>query len=211
VETVAVLGSAALGESAFQVTLGRPPGFSFEAGQVIRVYAGKEGRDYSLTGSPSAGALQLLVRRIQGGAVSPALVGLPPGAAVVFSGPHGVFTLRPSERSVVMVGTGVGIAPFLSMVRGGASGFTFLHGARSADELFYRRELEAAAARYVACLSRQSLPGCFSGRVTDWARADLPAGPFDFYLCGRREMVRDMILLVDQRYPGSRVYTEIFF
>ncbi len=216
-EAVALLQSTALGESAFELRLGRPPGFSFQPGQSIRVYAGDEGRDYSLTGASSAGDLRLLVRRIQGGAVSPALVGLRPGAAVRFSGPHGVFTLTPSSpqeprRPVVLVGTGVGIAPFLSMVRSGASGFTFLHGARSEEELFYRKELETAAARYVPCLSRRHAPGCFPGRVTEWARAELPSGvAFDFYLCGGRRMVRDMIVLIDERLPGSRVFTEIFY
>lgn len=210
-QSTRLLGHRALSESAFEVRLERPAGFSFEAGQSIRVFAGNEGRDYSLAGSPSDPGLVLVVRRMAGGAVSPALVSAAPGAAFDFTGPHGVFTLKPSERPVVLVGTGVGIAPFLSMARGGAGGFTLLHGARSADELFYRKELEAAAARYAPCLSRQTSAGCFSGRVTEWARGNLPPGSCDFYFCGSRLMVRDMILLVDERFPGSRVYTEIFY
>lgn len=206
-----VLRCAPLSESAFEIELERPRDFSFEAGQSIRVYIGGEGRDYSLAGSPSAQTLLLVVRRIAGGAVSPALADAAPGSLFDFTGPHGVFTFRPSPRPVVLVATGIGIAPFLSMVRRGTVGFTLLHGARSADELFHRRELETAAARYVPCLSRQASPGCFDGRVTAWARDHLPPGTFDFYLCGGRQMARDMILLVDERFPGSRVYTEIFF
>ena len=206
-----LLGRTALSESAFELRIDRPAGFSFQAGQSIRLYTGDEGRDYSLAGYPSAPTLLLVVRRIQGGAVSPALAAAEPGSPLDLTGPHGVFTLKPSPRPVVLVGTGVGIAPFLSMTRGGAAGFTLLHGARSSDELFYRKELGAAAARYVPCLSRQGSEGCFSGRVTQWARAHLTPGAFDFYLCGGRAMVRDMILLVDEWFPGSRVYTEIFF
>jgi benzoate/toluate 1,2-dioxygenase reductase subunit len=206
-----VLRRAALAESAFEVELERPRDFTFAAGQSIRVYFGGEGRDYSLAGSPSAQTLLLVVRRIAGGAVSPALEAAAPGSSLDFTGPHGVFTFKPSARPVVLVATGVGIAPFLSMVRSGTTGFTLLHGVRSADELFYRRELEAAAARYVPCLSRQASAGCFSGRVTAWARDHLAAQSSDFYLCGGRRMVRDVILLVDERFPGSRVYTEIFF
>jgi ferredoxin-NADP reductase len=205
-----VLRRARLSESAFEIELERPGDFSFEAGQSIRVYVGGEGRDYSLAGSPSAQTLLLIVRRIAGGAVSPALAAAEPGSSIVFTGPHGLFTFRPSPRPSVLVATGVGIAPFLSMVRRGTTGFTMLHGARSADELFYRREIEPAAARYVPCLSRAASPGCHSGRVTSWARDHLPAELCDFYLCGGKQMVRDMILLVDERFPGSRVYTEIF-
>jgi ferredoxin-NADP reductase len=206
-----LLRRTALCESAFEIELERPRDFSFEAGQSIRVYRGGEGRDYSLASPPSAETLLLVVRRIEGGAVSPILAGAEPGTLLYFTGPHGVFTFKPSPRPAVLVATGVGIAPFLSMVRRGTRGFSLLHGVRGRDELFYEKELGAAAACYAPCLSRQASAGCFSGRVTEWARDHLPPGSCDFYLCGSRRMVRDMILLVDERFPGSRVYTEIFF
>ena len=66
-------------------------------------------------------------------------------------------------------------------------------------------------ARYVPCLSGEGEPGCFPGRVTAWSHDHLPTGCYDFYLCGSRHMVRDMTALVDERFPGSRVFTEIFF
>jgi ferredoxin-NADP reductase len=46
--------------------------------------------------------------------------------------------------------------------------------------------------------------------VTDWAAANLPPVACDLYLCGSRQMVRDFTRLADERFPGSRVYTEIF-
>jgi len=207
-----VLRSARLSQSAYEIELERPSGFRFEPGQSIRIFLGDDGRDYSLASAASGATVQLLVRRIEGGAVSPALAGAAPGTAVRFSGPHGLFTLRQSPRPAVLAATGVGIAPFVSMARSGAAGFTLMHGVRTAGELFHRREMESAAARYVPCLSQESSPGCFAGRLTGWARAQLePGTAWDFYLCGNRRMVRDMTLLVDERFPGSRVFTEIFF
>ena len=41
--------------------------------------------------------------------------------------------------------------------------------------------------------------------------AKLARRAYDFYLCGREEMIRDVTLLVDEAFPGSRVYAEIFF
>jgi hypothetical protein len=52
--------------------------------------------------------------------------------------------------------------------------------------------------------------GCFTGRVSDWAREHLTPRAYDFYLCGSREMIRDVTLLVDEMFSGSRVLTEIF-
>jgi ferredoxin-NADP reductase len=195
----------------FEVELERPQAFRFSAGQSIRVFAGGAGRDYSLAGGPSAGTLSLCVRLVEGGTVSPLLASAAPGTVVTFTGPHGVFTFPGSQRPVVWAATGVGIAPFRSMVRDGATGFTLLHGVRQGSELFYRKELAAAAARYVPCLSRETAPGCFSGRVTAWAAVNLAPGAYDIFLCGNRRMVRDFLVLVDERFPGSRVFTEIFF
>ena len=200
-----------MSEGAFDVELERPPGFRFSAGQSIRIIIGDAARDYSLAGAPSSGSLALCVRLVEGGAISPFLAQAPPGASLTFTGPHGVFTLPESPRPMLWAATGVGVAPFLSMVRAGAAGFTLLHGVRRGDELFYRRELEAAAARYVPCVSRETVPGCFPGRVTAWAAANLAPGEYDILLCGNRRMVRDFLVLVDGRLPGSRVFTEIFF
>ena len=97
------------------------------------------------------------------------------------------------------------------MARAGAAGFTLLHGVRRAADLLYREPLESAASRYVPCLSQEGPPGSFRGRVTAWAAEHLPPAAYDFTLCGSRGMIRDFLLLVDERFPGSRAYTEIFF
>jgi ferredoxin-NADP reductase len=47
--------------------------------------------------------------------------------------------------------------------------------------------------------------------VSEYVKSHLPARAYDFYLCGNENMVRDVTYLVDERFPGSRVYTEIFF
>lgn len=96
------------------------------------------------------------------------------------------------------------------MVRSGISGFTMLHGVRTANDLYYERLFREAAAGYAPCLSEAGATGYFTGHVTDWAREHLSSGAYDFYLCGRREMIRDVTLLADERFPGSLVHTEVF-
>lgn len=50
----------------------------------------------------------------------------------------------------------------------------------------------------------------FRGRVTEYLSRSFQAGAYDFYLCGRSEMVRDVTFLVDELFPGSHVYSEVF-
>ena len=99
------------------------------------------------------------------------------------------------------------------MGRAGITDFMLLHGVRKPTELYYRNYLEAAASHYIPCISSAAeVPdGAYAGRVTDFIETELPQGEYDFYLCGGGEMIHDVILLVDDHFEGSRVFTEKFY
>ena len=204
-----LLGRTWLSEKAFELVLERPAGFRFIPGQSIRFKEGSLEREYSLTCGTDAPHVSLCVRLVSAGLFSPLLAAAPMGSSFAFTGPHGFFTFKKSDRPAVLVATGTGIAPFLSMVKWGLGGFTILHGVREPADLYYERVFRDAAAVYVACLSDAGGGGAV--RVTDWAGKHLAPGSYDFYLCGSRAMIRDMTLLADERFRGSRVYTEIFY
>ena len=196
--------------------LARPEGFTFRAGQHIRLRSQGLERDYSLTSGPEDTPLALLVRHVPEGALTPFLASLGPGSEIAFSGPRGHFAFRPSGRPAVFVATGTGIAPFVSMVRSGVRDFRLFHGVREPEDLCFEDFFQSAAGEVVHCLTGRGAgqsprPGTFPGRVTAYLEKNLAQGAYDFYLCGREEMIRDVTLLVDEAFPDSRVYSEIFF
>lgn len=200
----------------FEIELTKPTWFQFAAGQRIRFLHKTIQRDYSLISTPTDSTLVLCLFNVQGGQLSPLLASANIGTRFSFTGPHGYFTYRPSERQAVFVATGNGIAPFLSMGRSGITGFTLLHGVRTSKDLYYEKFFRHTARLYVPCLSptpNQTVPidYAFHGRVTSYLEEKFPSGAYDFYLCGRQEMTRDVTLLVDERFPGSLVYTETFY
>lgn len=197
----------------FELRISRPPGFAFQAGQRIALRTEATERDYTLVSAPADDDLVVLVRLIPAGRVTPFLDQAPIGSELLFSGPSGYFCLRPDPRPTVMVASGTGIAPFTAMVRAGARPLALLHGVRTAEELYYRAELQTAAERYVPCLSAKALlpAGAFGGYVTDYLQTRLDPLTCDFYLCGRMEMIRDAMQIIDTRFPDARVYTEAFF
>ena len=109
--------------------------------------------------------------------------------------------------------TGTGLAPFVSMARSGVNGFILLHGVNSAENLYYASVFKSAAKQYVPCISEtdRSSGEYFRGRVIDYLQKKLVPGRYDFYLCGRREMIRDVTFLVDEKFPGSLIFMEIFY
>lgn len=206
-----------LSAGSLEIELERPPGFSFIPGQRIQIFRGRDTREYSLVSGPEDASLLLCLRVVEGGVFTPWFASLPEGAEIAFCGPFGYFVYNPSPRPACFVATGTGIAPFVAMAKAGLSGFTLLHGVRTPEETYYREVFEARARRYVACISGGAPPeegppqGFFPGRVTSYAERVLSGGPLDFYLCGNREMVRDMTRIVDERFEGSRVFVEIFY
>ncbi len=202
-----------LSANAFELTLAKPPHFSFLAGQRLQLDYAAAQRDYSIASAPAEDGLRLCIRRVEHGRLSEQLALAAVGTAVAFTGPHGYFTFKASAHPAVFVATGTGIAPFCAMAGSGVSGFTLLHGVETPADLYYRDFIQTRAAAYIACLSasRPADAAHVSGWVTDYLRDQLPPRPYDFYLCGRQDMIRDVTLLVDERFQGSLVYTEIFY
>ncbi len=198
----------------FALTCTRPEGFHFLAGQYVSLGLPGVEREYTITSPPDAQELRFLVKRVVGGRMSEVLAGMAMGEQLAMARPKGYLTYRPTRREVVFVGTGVGIAPYVAMAAAGVRGFTLIQGARLASGLLYRRELMAAAGRYVACLSGKdedlTAAGAFPGYVTAWVEANLPPGTYDFYLCGSRAMIHDMTHLLDRSFADAVIYSEAY-
>jgi ferredoxin-NADP reductase len=132
----------------------------FRAGQFIRLTVEVAGvletRCYSLAcGEQAEGQLEVTVKAHSAGRVSRHLnEHARPGMAVGLSDADGDFVL-PRERPerLLLISSGSGITPVISMLRtlcgeGHHGKVTFLHYARTAEDVIYRRELAAIAARH---------------------------------------------------------------
>jgi NAD(P)H-flavin reductase len=202
-----------LSKKTFEIKLSKPSSYIIKAGQRVRIYYQTMERDYTPISAPADPDITVCIRKVDTGKFTPVLSTADIGTRFDISRPEGYFTFKPSPLPPVFVATGTGIAPFCSMVRSGVTGFTLLHGVDSPQNLYYQSELESAADLYIPCISRecQSSDEYFRGRVTNYLQEHLPAAQYDFYLCGRREMIREVTWLVDERFPGSFIYSEQFY
>ena len=114
-------------------------------------------RAYSIAGSPLDPDLEFYIALVENGKLTPTIFAQPLGSTFRFLKPVGKFTLRAAgKRTVAMVATGTGLAPFVGMIRTlwkqHQAGIPVLqrvilfHGASYADEFGYRQELESYAA-----------------------------------------------------------------
>jgi len=168
--------------------------------------------------------LEFYVALVRSGALTPRLFALSPGHKLWLGKKFsGLFTLQavPSTANLVMVATGTGIAPYMSMLRTHLGEDTqrrtaVIHGARHASDLGYRNELEALERQfshfaYIPVISRpqqERLPwGGEVGYVQDVWRRGVVAARWGFapapqhthvLLCGNPAMVEAMLALLAQ-------------
>lgn len=211
--SVTVLKKTCITGQVMELTCTRPDGFSFRAGQKVLLQKDGCSREYTLAGGP-CGDLVFCIKLVPGGKMSELLSLLAVGDFLTMSDAYGFFVHRPG--SSVFIATGTGVAPFVAYALSGVTDYIILHGVKAEAELYYRDVLENGARKYVACLSSADKnvqkPDClFQGRVTLYLKTCLPYANYDFYLCGNGDMIRESLHIIDNKFPESKVFTEIYF
>ncbi len=157
---------------------------------------------------------EFIITLVTSGDLTPRLFALREGGRL-FLGPKatGVFTLDqvPPGKAVILIATGTGLAPYISMLRtmllhDTQRRFVVLHGARFGWDLGYRGELESLVRlrsnfTYIPSITRPDQDPHFrgySGRIQALLEqgvveqeAGIPLDPMqaDVFLCGNPDMV----------------------
>lgn len=210
-ETASVEGPESAAQQA--VTTARP-----DPDKLIR-------RAYSIaSASESDEYLEFCITVVMSGDLTPRLFNLGIKDRL-YVGPKavGMFTLAkaPRDHHVILVATGTGLAPYMSMLRsdlecGGTRRIIVLHGARCSWDLGYRTELVSLARHcpnftYLPVITRpQEDPTwrgrtgylqevLFSGVIEEATGLELVPDNFHAYLCGNPGMIETVIGLLSAR------------
>ena len=201
-------------------------------------------RAYSIASSPRVkGYFEFYISLVPFGALTPRLFALKVEDRLWLGRKiSGMFTLKsvPEERHVVLIGTGTGVAPYMSMLRtnvmGGDRRIALLHGARHSWELAYSNELGMLADRcptftYIPIVSRpeaEKVPWAGeTGHVQDvWRRQPLvtqwgaqpTASDTHVFLCGNPAMIEGMVTVLtgdgfapDSKQLPGQIHVEKFW
>jgi ferredoxin--NADP+ reductase len=201
-------------------------------------------RAYSIGSSPlEKGHLEFFVVLIEEGELTPKLWNINVGDRLwMDNAAKGEFNidLAPPAKDLVMVSSGTGIAPFLSMLRtfrgqGRWRRFVLINGVRLARDLGYRDELEAVAREdptvtYIPLASREpegsdwtGLRGRVQAALETGTYERLVGAPLDprechVFLCGNPQMIDDVEALLvahgfetDQRDRPGNIHFERYW
>lgn len=193
----------------------------------LSVHTKKEvSRAYSIASTPGeAGRIVLLIRLAlpplnqpdaPPGIVSSYLFSIKPGDTVAVSGPYGHFGAAQTEREMVVIGGGVGMAPLRAIIfdqlerRQTRRKISFWYGARSRRDLFYEEEFDRLAAQHsnftwTAALSDpkpddawQGPTGFIHGVVYEhYLKSHPEPEDCEYYLCGPPMMIRAVLGMLE--------------
>jgi ferredoxin-NADP reductase len=120
---VKLAGREQLAEGTLAFRFEKPAGFNFKAGQAVVLELldppagdGQKRRTFSLVSAPFESTL-VIATRMRNTAFKRALKTLPDGQSMKLVGPIGQFTLAEAARPAVFIAGGIGITPFMSMLR----------------------------------------------------------------------------------------------
>ncbi len=205
----------------------------FRSGQYVNLFVEIGGvrtsRPFSISSAPGSPWLDLTVREIDGGFVSPWLCQeVPRGTEFEATGPQGSFYYEPliDGDSLIFLAGGSGITPFMSMLRHSANTrwpyrVHLLYGSRTPRDVIFANELKALAAahqEFTWDLVVSEPPPRYKGKagfldrdtITDTVGKDRIAAS-RFFVCGppkMLEMVRDTLRGLD--VPAHRQRWELF-
>ena len=191
---------------------GDAPRLGFEAGQFVRIALEEDlARPFSFVNPPQDPVLEFYGIVVPGGPLSPRLERLRAGERLlVASNPAGFLVLSevPEAKTLWLVSTGTGIAPFLSILRTETPWTRFrnvvlVHAVRHAAELVYqdviRKISKEKGLRTVTFVSREAHEGSLAGRIPSGlrdGRLEKAAGlaldhDAHVMLCGNPDMLKD--------------------
>ncbi len=190
-------------------------GLEFVPGDCTAIYTDAEkSRPYSIASGADETELRFVIRKMEGGEVSPWLMDRLPGDTIRVTPPFGWF--RPGqdigEAPFAFIATGTGIAPFLSYQN------TFkrppvqcLYGVRHEADAIGFSSLRNWCPTLLA-VSREQTNDHHHGRVTDL----LDRLPLDsdthYYCCGLESMVNEVgAWLQTNGVPLMHIHREVFF
>jgi propane monooxygenase reductase component len=125
--------------------------FDFTPGQYVDIHVpgATDGarRSFSMANLPGDRRIELMIKRYAGGRLSGMLDGsIKVGDSIGFTGPYGSLRVRETDRPILMIAGGSGMAPILSLLRELSRQrcgrpIRFFYGARTEQDLFHVDEI----------------------------------------------------------------------
>lgn len=202
--------------------------YEFIPGQYVEVKPPSikgHGKCYTISSVPGDETICLTIKRK--GEVSSALIDMCIGDEITFDGPYGNFYPSENMNDLVMVAGGIGVTPFLSVIRsklesGKNSRIALIYSNKTKGDIAFFDELNEMAKKYsqfevIYCLTQENavnplISEYFRINKQIFERYTAPVNDKCYYICGSIGFVNDMWkLLKELGVLEEFIFTESFY
>lgn len=207
----------------YSATFSKPKGFDFIAGQYIQFLIPKENKivpkSFSIASTPDEEKLEFCIKKYPEGVASEYIYDFTHEDEIKIRGPLGRFNLQESPNPHNFIATGVGIAPTMSMIKQQLkqdknADVNLLFGLRHEEDIFWTNRLNSMKNNYrnfsyqITLSQPKTKWRQLTGRVTK--HLNKLKNQANFYICGNRDMVKDVRKQLKQTTKKGKVNFEIF-
>jgi ferredoxin/flavodoxin---NADP+ reductase len=170
-------------------------------------------RDYSIYSGETDDYLEVLIKEVKEGNLTPKFKACNVGDQLIMDGPAGSFVMNQNSlkrNKFYFIATGTGIAPFHCFIRTYPEiNYQLIHGIKLVQESIDRDEYTEG--RYLTCTTEDPA-GDFKGRVGQYITAN-PVDPEGlYYLCGSGKMIYEVnSILQTKGIAPNQIFWEIYF
>lgn len=178
-------------------------------------------REYSSYTANNSNEIGFLIRRVEGGIMTNLLDQMEVGEKINIYGPYGSFILNEkqiSEKKIIFIASGTGVAPFVSIVESfNLKNYELFLGVRTREDIPDAEKFDQS--KCYNCISRDKMiiqNNHYKGRITD--NLDKLDFITDFensiyMICGNSFMISDVydMLVNDKKVNPNNIITESFF
>lgn len=218
-----VTGKRLISKKMLEVTLEKPTGFDFEAGQYVSFKVDEEGsrRSYSIASAPGEREILIAADITPMGKGTKYLLSREVGEMMDALGPMGRMTVKEEEKELLFIATGGGIVPFRSMIveelvyKKSRRSIKLKWGTRHEEDLFWMDLWEELKSKYEnfrfeAVLSKPV--NGWKGRVGHVCDVGGETAKAEIFICGSQEVVKEISeKLVSEGAEKERIQIENFY
>jgi len=200
--------------------------FSFKAGQFCFLRLNKEKlyarHPFTISSSPKEKDLHFTIK-LQGRFTKEASI-LKEGEEVIVEGPFGIFTVENSRKDLVFIAGGVGITPFMSVIKdhlhkNRTQNILLLYGSRTEERIIFKNELDSIDKEWFKKIyvisGDESVFGIYERCYIDKSMIKKHVKDIEstlFYICGPEAMKKCVNkALAELEVQKLKVFIEDFF
>jgi NAD(P)H-flavin reductase len=204
-----------------------PKNFKFKAGQYVSLSVFADGKKfrvpYSLASAPNGKFAEFCIKLVKNGRSSNFIKNLKKGDEIELFGPAGKFIVNEESKNndLIFISTGTGVSPFKSMISALLKQrfkhrIILLKGFRDEGDILCEKEFLELQKKYKNFefhnILSQPKNKDFEdkGHVQDFFDKYIPKNfQGDFYLCGYREIVKDIAKNLEEKgFAKNRIFFE---